>query len=109
MGETLKTLGQSSPAAATQVDLYTVPAATSTTCSTLVVCNQNGSKVKVRVRVRVAGAANDVKQFLLHDVDVLAHTSEFFTLGITLAATDVMSVQSDTTLTSFSLFGVELT
>jgi len=100
---------QVSPAAATQVDLYTVPAATKTVVSTLVVCNQNTAKVKVRVRVRALGAANDVKQFVLFDTTVLGNTSEFYTLGIALSPTDVVSVQSDTTLTSFTMFGVEVT
>lgn len=109
MGELLKVLGQSSPAAATQVDLYTVPAATQTVVSTLHVCNQNAAKVKVRARVRVNGAANATSQYLVFDLSVLGNDFATFTLGMTLGAADVVSVQSDTTLTAFSLFGTEVT
>lgn len=109
MAETIKVLAQLSPAAATQTDLYTVPGSMTATISSLMVCNQNGSTIKFRARVRVAGAANDVKQFLYFDVEVLKNDAFAATLGITLGAGDVVSVQSDTANVSFNLFGVEVT
>ena len=109
MGEVLKVLGQASPAAATQVDLYTVPAATQVVVSTFHICNQNAAKVKVRVRVRINGASNANSQYLLFDASVLGNDFTTFTIGMTLGAGDVVSVQSDTTLTSFQLFGTEVT
>jgi len=109
MGEALKVLGQSAPAATTLTALYTVPAATSVTASSLVVCNQNVAKIKFRVSVAVAGAADAPKQYLYYDVEVLGKNSFTFTIGFTLAATDVVRVYSDTANTSFNLFGVEVT
>lgn len=109
MAEVLKVLGQLVPAASTLTALYTVPAATQTTCSTLVVCNQNATKVKFRVSVSVSGAGDATKQYLFYDVALLGNETRTFTLGITLGAADIVRVYSDTVLTSFNLFGVEVT
>ena len=108
MGEVLKVLGQVAPAATTQTALYTVPAATVATCSTIVVCNQTNASIKFRARVKVGGAADDAKQFLFYDVVVLKNSSFTATIGITLGATDVVAVYSDTANVSFNLFGVEV-
>jgi len=106
--EALKVLGQANPTATTLTDLYTVPASTSTTASTLAICNRTGSSVNVRVSVAVAGVADAPEQYLLYDFKVLKNDAVFMTLGITLAATDVVRVYTDTSGVSFSLFGVEL-
>jgi hypothetical protein len=109
MGEALKVLGQAAPVANVQTDLYTVPAATSATVSTLQVCNQAGTKAEFRVRVRVNGAADHAKQFLYFDQALLAKDTFTATIGLTLGAGDVVSVQSDSGSVSFNLFGVEVT
>ena len=57
MATTRKVLGQVAPSATTDTTLYTVPAATSTVCSSLVVANRGEVTALVRVAVRVAGAA----------------------------------------------------
>lgn len=108
MSEVLKTLGQSAPAATTLTALYTVPASTQTTCSSVVVCNQNGGAIKFRISVAVAGEADTPKQYLYWDVSVAKGDSFVATLGITLATTDVVRVQSDTANVSFNLFGAEI-
>lgn len=108
MIEALKILGQAAPAATTLTDLYTVPASTSAVASTIAVCNQNATKIKFRVSVAVAGAADVVKQYLFHDVELLAHSSFTATVGITLATTDVVRIYSDTASVSFNLFGTEV-
>ena len=43
MSDTLKVLGQQAPAGTTETILYTVPTATQTTISSIVVCNRSGS------------------------------------------------------------------
>jgi len=103
-----KVLGQVAPAAATLTTLYPVPAATSAVCSTLTVCNQ-GVSTLYRVAVRPAGAAIAAAHYLVFDATVPANDTVFFTLGITLAATDVVSVQAGTATTSFNLYGSEIT
>ena len=61
MAEVLKVLGQLVPAATTLSALYTVPAATTATISTIAACNQNNANVKVRVSIAVAGAADNAQ------------------------------------------------
>ena len=109
MADTLKVLGQSAPSATTLTTLYTVPAATTTVCSSIVVCNQAASAGTFRVSVRVAGAADATKQYLYYDTAIAANESLVATLGISLGAADVVSVYASSASQSFNLFGVERT
>jgi uncharacterized membrane protein (DUF485 family) len=108
MAISYKTLGQVNPGAATETTLYTVPGATSTVCSTVVVCNQ-GTATTFRVYVRVAGLAATAKQYLFYDTPISANTTLTITIGMTLAATDVVSVYTPSATMSFNLFGQEIT
>jgi hypothetical protein len=107
MASTYKVLGQSNPAATTLTTLYTVPAATSTVCSTLSICNQ-GTSTTVRVAVRPAGAGVTAAHYVVYDTVVSANDTVFLTLGITLATTDVISVYAGNANVSFGLFGSEV-
>lgn len=109
MAETLKVLGQSAPAATTLTDLYTVPAATQTTVSTVFVCNQNAGKIIFRISVAVGGAANATSQYLYWDVTLLGNSTFAATVGLTLGAGDIIRVRTDTTNVSFSAYGAEVT
>jgi hypothetical protein len=109
MPESLKVLGQSNPAATTLTALYTVPASTEVTASTLVICNRTASNKLARVSVAVGGAADSLEQYIFYDVLVRKNDSIFATIGLTLAATDVVRVYTDAVGLSFSLFGVEVT
>ena len=108
MATTYKVLGQSNPAATTATSLYTVPAATSTIVSTITVCNQAATSGTYRIAVRVAGASLATAQYLVYDASLSANSTDTITLGITLAATDVVTVYASTADFSFSAFGTEL-
>jgi hypothetical protein len=108
-GPVLKVLGQldsATPGVNTDADLYTVPAATSTVVSTLSVANR-GAAAHFTIKIRVAGAASATKQHLVSGIALTANETMFFTLGITLATTDVITVQADTTTVTFQAFGQE--
>ena len=105
-GTLTTTLGTATQASI--VTLYTVPSATSTVCSTVVICNQGASTV-FRVAVRPAGATLEAKHHLIVDNTINQYDSVFLTLGVSLATTDVVSVYAGSTSVSFSLFGSELT
>ena len=107
MATTRKVLGQVAPSATTDTTLYTVPAATSTVCSSLGVANRGEVTALVRVAVRVAGAALANQQYILYDVAVPPQDTYIGTVGLTLAATDVVTVRASTADVSFSLFGEE--
>jgi len=107
MASTYKVLGQSAPAATTLTTLYTVPAATSAVTSTLVICNR-GATTPFRVAVRPAGAAIANQHYVVYDNYVNQYDSIFLTLGMSLSATDVISVYAGTANVSFSVFGSEI-
>jgi hypothetical protein len=108
MATTYKVLGQSAPAATTQADLYTVPAATEAIVSTITVANRGASAGTYRVYVRPAGASVANQHYLIYDASLSAESTDTMTLGITLAATDVVSVFASTADFSFNAFGTEL-
>jgi len=108
MPTTYKVLGQSNPSATTLTTLYTVPASTSTIVSTISVCNQAATAGTYRIAVRVAGASITASQYLVYDASLSANSTDTITLGITLAATDVVSVYASSANFSFSAFGTEL-
>jgi hypothetical protein len=106
---TYKVLGQSNPAATTATSLYTVPAATSVVASTLTICNQTAAAVTYRIAVRPAGATLAAVHYVAFDAVLGQGDTVALTLGITLAATDVVTVYASTATVSFSLFGCEIT
>jgi hypothetical protein len=109
MPTTYKVLGQSAPAATTNTDLYTVPAATSAVISTIVVANRAGTDATFRIAIRPAGAAISNQHYIAYDVLVGGGDSTTLTLGMTLAATDVITVYASTANLSFNVFGSEIT
>lgn len=108
MPSTYKVLGQSNPTANTDTTLYTVPASTQAVISTLNVCNQNNVPVSFRIAVRPAGAALAGQHYIAYDTTVPAFDSLPVTIGITIGATDVVTVRSNMTNVSFSAFGSEV-
>ena len=108
MATTYKVLGQSAPAATTQADLYTVPAATQTIVSTITVANRAATAGTYRVYARIAGAAAANAQYLVYDASLPANATDTLTLGVTLGATDVLSVYASTADFSFNAFGSEI-
>ena len=108
MATTYKVLGQSNPAATTATTLYTVPAATQTVVSSVTIANQASSSATFRIAVRVAGAALAASQYIAYDVAVGAADTTVLTLGLTLGATDVITVYASTANLSFAAFGSEI-
>ena len=104
-----KVLGQSAPAATTNVNLYTVPAATNTVISTIVIANRAATGATYRIAIRPAGVTLANEDYIAFDVAVGANDSTALTLGITLAATDVITIYASNANLSFNVFGTEIT
>jgi hypothetical protein len=102
-----KVLGQLNPTATTMTNLYTVPGATSAVCSTLSVANL-GPSTTFRIAVRPVGAALVNQHYIAYDTPVNQYDTVFLTIGVTLAATDIISVYAGTATVAFSLFGSEI-
>jgi hypothetical protein len=109
MPTTYKVLGQVATSATTATTLYTVPSATSTVISTLVVANRAATAATYRIAIRPAGATLANEHYIAYDVTVGAGDSTTLTLGVTLAATDVVTVYASTANLTFNLFGSEIT
>lgn len=106
MGAILKPLGQSNPGT-TLTDLYTVPAVTQTTTSSLIFCNKSSSGRTLRVAVRSRGAEIQDYHYIYYDFALAANHTHVAVLGLTLESADVVSVYGSTTDVIFSLYGVE--
>lgn len=109
MAITQKVLGQSKPSAATLTDIYTVPALTSATVSTITVCNQSATPTAFRISVAPAGAADATSQYIYYDVAIAGNDTFACTFGVTLEAASVIRVYNTLATISFSVFGVETT
>jgi glucose-6-phosphate dehydrogenase assembly protein OpcA len=108
MATTYKVLGQSAPSATTAITLYTVPSATQAVVSTIAVSNRAATSATYRIAIRPAGATLANEHYIAYDSTVGANDSTMLTIGITLAATDVITVYASTANTSFSAFGSEI-
>jgi len=109
MATSYKILGQSHPAATTVTTLYTVPVLSQAVVSTLTITNVTGTAGVARVWVQVGGASTAHTNALMHDVTIAANSVNAFTLGLTLAETDVVSVRSTNGADlTFQLFGSEI-
>lgn len=108
MATTYKVLGQSAPSATTNTDVYTVPSATEAVISTIAVANRATSSATYRIAVRPNGTAIANQHYIAYDVPVAANDSTVITIGITMDATDVLTVYASTTNLSFSVFGSEI-
>lgn len=104
-----KVLGQSNPSGNTDATLYTVPASTQAVASTLSVANLSTTATTYRIAVRPAGATLANSHYIAFDVPLIGNDSIHLTLGVSLAATDVVTVRAGTANVAFSLFGVEIT
>ena len=108
MATTYKVLGQSNPSATTATTLYTVPSATQAVISTIVIANLTTSAATFRIAVRPAGATLANSQYIAYDITVGASDSTALTLGVTMNATDVLTVYASTANLTFTAFGSEI-
>jgi hypothetical protein len=106
MPTTYKVLGQANPAAATPTTLYT--AANPAVVSTINVCNTSATATTFNIAVRPAGATLANLHYVAYNTPLAGSTTISFTMGITLAATDVVTVQAASSSLSFSAFGSEV-
>jgi hypothetical protein len=108
LAATYKVLGQVNPAATTATTAYTVPSATETVISTITVANIGAAPATYRLAVRPNGATLENKHYIAYDASIAPQDTQTLTLGITLDATDVVTVFSSTATIAFNLFGSEI-
>jgi len=108
MASTYKVLAQSAPSATTNTDVYTVGSGKSAVVSTITICNRAASAATYRIAIRVAGSTLSNEEYIAYDATVPANDTISLTLGVTLAATDVVTVYASTANLSINLFGAEI-
>ena len=110
MATTYKILGQVAPAANVSggTQLYAVGATGSAVVSTIAICNRGSSAATYRIAVREDNVALADKQYLAYDATVPGNTTSTYTLGVTLSASDSITVVASTANLSFQAFGSEI-
>lgn len=108
MATSYKVLGQVNPSATTATTAYTVPSATETIVSTISVCNLGSTAATYRIAVRPDGATLANQHYIVYGATVPASDSVMLTVGLTLNASDVVTVYASSANVSFNLFGSEI-
>jgi hypothetical protein len=108
MAYAYKVLGQSAPSATTNTDVYTVGSGKQAIISTITVANRSATGRSYRIAIRPAGATLANQHYVAYDVAIPANDTTALTLGVTLNATDVVTVYASTADLSFGIFGTEI-
>jgi hypothetical protein len=104
-----KMLGQECPTGTGVTNLIDVPTGHQYIAATIVVNNITGALAHASIHIRPLGAGLADKHKFWTSVPVLPGHPEHLTLGVGLAATDVVDVQSDTgSALAFHAIGVDL-
>lgn len=106
MADLAKLLGQVGDAS-TEATLYSVPASTNTTVSSIVVCNRAAAAATFRIAVNNGGGATANTDYLYFDLQLPGNDTFIATIGATLEATDTIKVLSSTANVTFNVFGIE--
>lgn len=111
--QTPKILGTADPAATTNTNLYTVPAATSTLVTMLSAANRSAiTPVAIRIGIDVGGGGTNTpgtSEWIYFDFSVAANTTEFLIPpgGLWLSSTDDLVVFAGTQNIAFVATGIE--
>jgi hypothetical protein len=93
MATDYKILGQTA-ATTTNANTFTVPSAHTYAVSSLVIANTSSVSSNARVYARIGGATAAVGNAILYDVPIPGNSTATFSLGMTFAATDILTVYS---------------
>ena len=108
MTTTYKVLGHISPSANAHTTVYTVPASNSAVVSTITLCNTTASNVTYRLAVQPGNASISTSHYIAYGATLLANDTVALTLGLTLAATDVIAANVAGANVSINVFGAEI-
>jgi hypothetical protein len=109
MPANFKVLGQTSPSATANTDLYTVPSEKEVVVSSLVIANRSTSTAATyRIAIVKSGETLANKHYLGYDIALPASNSATLTIGITMSAGDKILVYASTENLSFSVLGMEV-
>ena len=104
-----KILGQTRPVATTLTDAYTVPTATEAVVSSVLISNTSATATTAQISIAIAGAVDDISQYIYYNLEIPGNDTFIATIGVTLAAADVVRVYATLATLNFQLFGSEVT
>jgi hypothetical protein len=103
-------LGQSTPGAAANTALYTVPAATYAIVSSLIIADRGvGTLAYIRVAIRPGGAGLANQHYIVYDKPLPYSGMYEFTSGISLGPGDVITVRNSLANAVFGAYGMQIT
>ena len=108
MASTYKVLAQSAPSATTDTNVYTVGSGKSAVISTITVANRSASAATYRIAIRPNGDTLANEHYIAYGVTLSGNDTIALTLGITVDASDVITVYASTANTTFNIFGAEI-
>ena len=108
MAMVYKILGQKSPAATTDFNLYTVSGSKQAIINCITVANRDSNSATYRISVRPDGATLTTDHYIAYNVQIDSNASVSLNLGLTLDTNDVITVQASTALVTFNAYGVEI-
>lgn len=111
MARAYKILGQRNPTANVLTTLYTVPASNSAILSSITIANldeNSANGAAFRISVNTASAAVSNASYIAYGVNVPGRDAITLTLGVTLNAGSIVSVNANSSLLAFSAFGTEV-
>jgi hypothetical protein len=103
-----RVLGQKSPAANTEWDIYQVNGTKDAVVSSIVVANRDSNSATYRIAVRPDNATLTDDMYIAYDVQVDSNMSVALNLGVTMNTDDRLTVRSSSGLVTFSVFGTEI-
>ena len=103
-----RVLGQKSPAANTDWNIYTVNGTKDAIINCITIANRDTAPAAYRISIRPDAAALTTDHYLAYDVSIDGNASIALNLGITMDTNDVLTVRSTTANTTFAVFGAEI-
>ena len=106
MAETLKRLGGRADAGAADKELFITSATETAVVSSIAVCNRGGTNRTFNL-AHVDGALGAVAtgDYFVFEQAILANSSQFFQLGITMGASDTILCRSNSNDVTFIAWG----
>jgi hypothetical protein len=74
----------------------------------MTVCNRGTSSATYRIAVRPAGATLANQHYIAYDAVVAGNDTTALTIGLTVSASDVVTIYTSSANISFGLFGSEV-
>lgn len=100
---------QVQPAANTLTTLYTVPSNTQSIFSGINVCNTASTDATFRIAFRPTGESIQDKHYIIYDATIAGKDTYLVNQGMSMGATDVLSVYASSASVSFTGFYAEVT